>query len=58
MSWGLEQQIKELREENKRLRLALAPFAALVFPDGVAAPYPEDLWAPLLTAAKEALDKH
>lgn len=56
MSWGLEQQIKELRAENLRLRAALAPFAALVHEDGVEAPYPEEWWNPRLTAAKAALD--
>jgi hypothetical protein len=57
MSWGLEAQIKELKEENTRLREALKPFAALVHEDGVEAPYPEEWWNPRLIAAMEALDK-
>lgn len=57
MSWGLEQQIKELKAENERLKKALEPFAALVHEDGVEAPYPEEWWNPRLTAAREALDK-
>lgn len=62
MSWGLRLQIKELLSvvkelelENANMREALAPFAELVHDDGVEAPYPENVWAPLLIAAKEAL---
>ena len=58
MSWGLEQQIKELKAENARLRAALRPFADLVHDDGIEAPYPEKWWSLMLQAAKNALDKH
>ena len=57
MSWGLRMQLEELKAENKRLRDALAPFAALCHDDGIDAPYPEDWWNPRLQAAKDALDK-
>jgi hypothetical protein len=36
---------------------ALRPFAAMVHPDGVDAPYPEDIWKPLLDAAARAVAK-
>lgn len=39
------------------LLAALKPFAALVHEDGVDAPYPEEKWGPLLTAAAAAVAK-
>lgn len=36
---------------------ALKPFAAKVFPDGVAAPFPEEEWQPILQAAYNAVKR-
>lgn len=53
LSW--QQHVCEVDAVLVVAAAALAPFAARVHSDGVDAPYPEDKWGPLLSAAADAL---